>query len=160
MHRLPGEAGARAALRPLTMGLSAATAVALFVALPVLPPSAVLVGGRDAGADQRLGFGRTMGQVQPAADGAAPVRRGVPGGLLRIGLHAHERTLLAVFTPWDDFVAGNPTAMTPLEIEGWNVFDEDDSEAEIELVRLEWDGDVQLPAFPSAPPCVVDGGGR
>ena len=37
-------------------------------------------------------------------------------------LAAYERTLVPDQTPWDEFMNGNPTAMTPDQIEGWNQF--------------------------------------
>lgn len=42
----------------------------------------------------------------------------------RIGmaLATYQRTLISDQSPWDDFVNGNPNAMTAAQIRGWNVF--------------------------------------
>lgn len=42
----------------------------------------------------------------------------------RIGMAiaTYERTLVPDQTPWDLFVAGNPNAMTPQQVNGWNLF--------------------------------------
>ena len=46
----------------------------------------------------------------------------------RIGfaIATYERTLIADETPWDHFTEGDPTAMTPAQIDGWNIFQASD----------------------------------
>jgi len=41
---------------------------------------------------------------------------------IAFAIASYERTLIADQTPWDDFMAGNTSALTQLEIDGWNVF--------------------------------------
>ena len=41
---------------------------------------------------------------------------------IAFALASYERTLVADQTPWDDFMAGNPSALTALEEDGWNDF--------------------------------------
>lgn len=40
---------------------------------------------------------------------------------IAFAIATYERTLLANQTPWDRFVAGDNTAMTPNQVQGWNV---------------------------------------
>ena len=41
---------------------------------------------------------------------------------IAFAIATYERTLVANQTPWDAFIAGNATAMTPNQIQGWNNF--------------------------------------
>ncbi|HEX4822949.1 MAG TPA: cytochrome c peroxidase [Candidatus Polarisedimenticolaceae bacterium] len=41
---------------------------------------------------------------------------------IAFAIATYERTLIPNQTPWDLFVAGNPTAMTPGQVQGWNFF--------------------------------------
>ncbi len=41
---------------------------------------------------------------------------------IAFAIATYERTLIADQTPWDAFVGGNPAAMTPQQVQGWNVF--------------------------------------
>lgn len=41
---------------------------------------------------------------------------------IAFAIAAYERELVPDQTPWDDFINGNPTAMTPEQIDGWNQF--------------------------------------
>ncbi|HED54161.1 MAG TPA: hypothetical protein ENJ00_08165 [Phycisphaerales bacterium] len=41
---------------------------------------------------------------------------------IAFAIATYERTLIADQTPWDDFMAGNNSAMTPMQIQGWNIF--------------------------------------
>ncbi|HNO78358.1 MAG TPA: cytochrome c peroxidase [Phycisphaerae bacterium] len=41
---------------------------------------------------------------------------------IAFAIATYERTLVADQTPWDAFVGGNPTAMTPGQVQGWNFF--------------------------------------
>ncbi|MEZ6317749.1 MAG: cytochrome c peroxidase [Phycisphaerales bacterium] len=42
---------------------------------------------------------------------------------IAFAIATYERTLVSDQSPWDDFMAGNPSAMTPAQVRGWNVFD-------------------------------------
>ncbi len=41
---------------------------------------------------------------------------------IAFAIATYERTLISDQTPWDAFIAGNTTAMTPNQIQGWNNF--------------------------------------
>ncbi len=41
---------------------------------------------------------------------------------IAFAIASYERTLVPDQTPWDAFVGGNPTAMTPNQVGGWNFF--------------------------------------
>jgi len=41
---------------------------------------------------------------------------------IAFAIASYERTLVSDQTPWDDFMAGNSSALNPLEIDGWNIF--------------------------------------
>lgn len=41
---------------------------------------------------------------------------------IAFAIATYERTLLPNQTPWDSFIAGNPNAMTPGQVQGWNFF--------------------------------------
>jgi len=41
---------------------------------------------------------------------------------IAFAIASYERTLIADQTPWDDFIAGNSSALTSLETEGWITF--------------------------------------
>jgi hypothetical protein len=41
---------------------------------------------------------------------------------IAFAIATYERTLVPNQTPWDAFTAGQPNAMTPQQIQGWNVF--------------------------------------
>jgi cytochrome c peroxidase len=41
---------------------------------------------------------------------------------IALALATYERTLVPNQTPWDSFVAGNPAALTPGQVQGWNFF--------------------------------------
>ncbi len=41
---------------------------------------------------------------------------------IAFAIATYERTLIADQTPWDEFISGNPAAMTPQQIQGWNFF--------------------------------------
>lgn len=49
-------------------------------------------------------------------DGAITARR------IAFAIATYERTLVPNQTPWDAFNAGQPNAMTPQQVQGWNVF--------------------------------------
>ena len=46
----------------------------------------------------------------------------ITGERIAFALASYERTLVPNQTPWDQFVAGNATAMTPGQVQGWNFF--------------------------------------
>ena len=46
----------------------------------------------------------------------------ITGARIAQAIATYERTLVANRTPWDLFVGGNPTAMTPGQQQGWNFF--------------------------------------
>jgi cytochrome c peroxidase len=41
---------------------------------------------------------------------------------IAFAIATYERTLIADQSPWDDFVAGNPNALTPGQQQGWTIF--------------------------------------
>lgn len=41
---------------------------------------------------------------------------------IAFAIATYERTLLPNLTPWDRFIAGDTTAMTPAQVQGWNAF--------------------------------------
>ncbi|MCA9302843.1 MAG: hypothetical protein KC996_01840 [Phycisphaerales bacterium] len=41
---------------------------------------------------------------------------------IAFALATYQRTTIPDQTPWDEFMAGNPTAMTPRQTQGWNAF--------------------------------------
>jgi len=46
----------------------------------------------------------------------------ITGERIAMALATYERTLIANQTPWDRFIAGNPGALTPGQLAGWNFF--------------------------------------
>jgi cytochrome c peroxidase len=41
---------------------------------------------------------------------------------IAMAIATYQRTLIADQTPWDEFILGNPAAMTPAQTRGWQVF--------------------------------------
>jgi cytochrome c peroxidase len=48
--------------------------------------------------------------------------RSITAERIAMAIATYERTLVANQTPWDRFIAGNPGAMTPGQVNGWNFF--------------------------------------
>ncbi|MFI4896602.1 MAG: cytochrome c peroxidase [Phycisphaerales bacterium JB059] len=46
----------------------------------------------------------------------------VSGARIAMAIATYERTLVPDQTPWDAYIAGDTDALTPLQIEGWNLF--------------------------------------
>ena len=60
----------------------------------------------------------SYGQLFAAAFGDPAIT----GSRIAMAIATYERTLVANRTPWDDFVAGNPSALTPAQTQGLNIF--------------------------------------
>ncbi len=68
--------------------------------------AAALAGGAGYGELFRQAFGDD--QITPAR--------------IAFAIAAYERTLIADQTPWDRFIGGDPNAMTPPQVQGWQAF--------------------------------------
>ena len=90
---------------PITKKLGRVKPMALASDLP--PDMAAAIAG-----------GATYPQLFAAAfgDPAISARR------IAFAIATYERTLIPDQTPWDAFIAGVPGAMTPQQVQGWNVF--------------------------------------
>jgi cytochrome c peroxidase len=61
---------------------------------------------------------KTYGELFQAAFGDPAIT----AERIAFSIATYERTLVANQTPWDKFTAGDPTAMTPGQVQGWNFF--------------------------------------
>lgn len=64
----------------------------------------------------------TPGVDYPALFSAAYGDPGINADRIAKAIATYERTLIADDTPWDRYVAGDPAALTPAQIEGLNAF--------------------------------------